>query len=62
MVKLNDGPYYGLTALLIEEDDLDVEAKRIIANDPYSIMISNYPYAIRRYPERFYGGNTSIAI
>ena len=62
MVKLNDGPYYGLTALLIEEDDLDVEAKRTIANDPYSIMISNYPYAIRRYPERFYGGNTSIAI
>ncbi len=62
MVKLNDGPYYGLTALLIEEDDLGVEAKRTIANDPYSIMISNYPYAIRRYPERFYGGNTSIAI
>lgn len=62
MVELNDGPYYGLTALLIEEDDLDVGAKRTIANDPYSIIISNYPYAIRRYPERFYGGNTSIAI
>lgn len=62
MVELNDGPYYGLTALLIEEDDLDVGAKRTIANDPYSIMISNYPYAIRRYPERFYGGNISIAI
>lgn len=62
MIKLNDGPYYGLTALLIEEDDLDVEAKRTIANDPYSIIISNYPYAIRRYPERFYGGNASIAI
>lgn len=62
MVELNDGPYYGLTALLIEEDDLDVGAKRTIANDPYSTIISNYPYAIRRYPERFYGGNTSIAI
>ena len=60
MVELNDGPYYGLTALLIEEYDLGVEAKRIIANDPYSTIINGYN--ILRYPERFYGGNTSIAI
>lgn len=62
MVKLNDGPYYGLTALLIEEDDLDVEAKRTIANDPYSAIISDYSYKIRRYPERFYSGSDLIEI
>lgn len=60
MVELNDGPYYGLTALLIEEYDLGVEAKRTIANDPYSNMINGCN--IRHYPERFYSGNTSIAI
>lgn len=60
MVELNDGPYYGLTALLIEEYDLGVEAKRIIANDPYSNIINGYN--IRHYPERFYSGNMSIAI
>lgn len=60
MVKLNDDPYYGLTALLIEEDDLDVEAKKTIANDPYSIIINGYN--IRHYPKRFYGGITSVAI
>lgn len=60
MVELNDGPYYGLTALLIEEYDLGVEAKRTIANDPYSNMINGCN--IRHYPERFYSGNTSIVI
>lgn len=60
MVELNDGPYYGLTAFLIEEYDLGVEAKRIIANDPYSNIINGYN--IRHYPERFYSGNMSIAI
>lgn len=60
MVELNDGPYYGLTALLIEEYDLGVEAKRIIANDPYFNIINGYN--IRHYPERFYSGNMSIAI
>lgn len=60
MVELNDSPYYGLTALLIEEYDLGVEAKRTIANDPYSNIISGYN--IRHYPECFYSNNTSIAI
>lgn len=61
-VQLDGGPYYGMIALLIEEDDLNIEAKKIISNDPYSTIINNYPYAIRRYPERFYNGNTPITI
>lgn len=60
MVELDGNPYYGMVALLIEEDDLDVEAKRMIAHDPYSNVINGYN--IRHYPERFYGGNTSIVI
>lgn len=52
-IRLDGGPYYGMVALLIEEDDLNVEAKKIISNDPYSTIINNYSYAIRRYPERF---------
>ena len=59
-IRLNGSPFYGITALLIEEDDLNVEAKKIIANDPYSAIISNHN--IRNYPERFYSGNTSTAI
>lgn len=61
-IRLDGGPYYGMVALLIEEDDLNVEAKKIISNDPYSTIITDYTYAIRRYPERFYSGSTSIAI
>lgn len=61
-IRLDGGPYYGMVALLIEEDDLNVEAKKIISNDPYSTIINNYVYAIRRYPERFYSYNRSIAI
>lgn len=61
-IRLDGGPYYGKVALLIEEDDLNVEAKKIISNDPYSTIITNYIYAIRRYPERFYSYNKSIAI
>lgn len=61
-IRLDGGPYYGIVALLIEEDDLNAEAKKIISNDPYSTIISNYIYAIRRYPERFYSGNMPITI
>lgn len=60
-IRLDGSPYYGVAALLIEEDDLNVEAKRIIANDPYTI-ISNHNYKIRHYPETFYSSSTSIAI
>lgn len=62
IIRLDGGPYYGMVALLIEEDDLNVEAKKIISNDPYSTIITDYTYAIRRYPERFYSYNRSIAI
>lgn len=61
-IRLDGGPYYGMVALLIEEDDLNVEAKKIISNDPYSTIITDYTYAVRRYPERFYSYNRSIAI
>lgn len=61
-IRLDGGPYYGMVALLIEEDDLNVEAKKIISNDPYSTIINNYSYAIRRYPERFYSGTMPITI
>lgn len=61
-IRLDGSPYYGVAALLIEEDDLNVEAKRIIVNDPYSTIISNHNYKIRHYPETFYSGSTSIAI
>lgn len=61
-IRLDGGPYYGRTALLIEEDDLDVEAKKIISNDPYSTIITDYIYLICCYPERFYSYNRSIAI
>lgn len=61
-IRLDGSPYYGVTALLIEEDDLNVEVKRIIANDPYSIIISNHNYKISHYPETFYSSSTSIAI
>ena len=61
-IRLNGSPYYGVAALLIEEDDLNVEAKRIIANDPYSTIISNRNYKICHYPETFYSRSTSIAI
>lgn len=61
-IRLDDSPYYGVAALLIEEDDLNVETKRIIANDPYSTIISNHNYKISHYPERFYNGSTSIVI
>lgn len=61
-IRLDGGPYYGMVALLIEEDDLNVEAKKIISNDPYSTIITDYTYAIHRYPERFYSYNKSIAI
>ena len=59
-IRLDGSPYYGVAALLIEEDDLSVEAKKIISDDPYSIMLSTYN--IRHYPERFYSSNTSTAI
>ena len=61
-IRLDGSPYYGVAALLIEEDDLNVEAKRIIANDPYSTIISNHNYKIRHYPETFYSSSTSIAV
>lgn len=62
-IRLDGSPYYGVAALLIEEDDLNVEAKRIIANDPYSTIISNHNYKmISYYPETFYSGSMSIAI
>ena len=61
-IRLDGSPYYGVAALLIEEDDLNVEAKRIIANDPYSTIISNHNYKISHYPESFYSSNTSTAI
>ena len=61
-IRLDGSPYYGIAALLIEEDDLNVEAKRIIANDPYSTIISNHNYKIRHYPETFYSSSMSIAI
>ena len=61
-IRLDGSPYYGVAALLIEEDDLNVEAKRIIANDPYSTIISNHNYKIRHYPETFYSSSMSIAI
>ena len=61
-IRLDGSPYYGVAALLIEEDDLNVEAKRIIANDPYSTIISNHNYKISHYPETFYSSNTSIAV
>lgn len=61
-IRLDSSPYYGVAALLIEEDDLNVEAKRIIANDPYSTIISNHNYKICHYPETFYSRSTSIAI
>ena len=60
-IRLNSSPYYGAVALLIEEDDLNVEAKRIIANDPYSTIISNHNYKISHCPETFYI-STSIAV
>jgi len=59
-VGLNGAPYWGLNALLIEEDDLDLRAKKVIGNDPYADMISTR--YINHYPERFYNGNTPIAI
>lgn len=59
-IQLKGSPYYGMTALLIEEDDLDAKAKRIISNDPYSIILNNFK--IHHYPELFYSNNTSIAI
>lgn len=61
-IRLDGRPYYGVAALLIEEDDLNVEAKRIIANDPYSTIISNHNYKIYHYPETFYSSSTSIAV
>ena len=61
-IRLDGRPYYGVVALLIEEDDLNVEAKRIIANDPYSTIISNHNYKISHYPETFYSSSTSIAV
>lgn len=61
-IRLDGSPYYGVAALLIEEDDLNVEAKRIITNDPYSTIISNHNYKIRHYPETFYSSSTSIAV
>ena len=61
-IRLDGSPYYGVAALLIEEDDLNVEAKRIIANDPYSTIISNHNYKVSHYPETFYSSSMSIAI
>ena len=61
-IRLDGSPYYGVAALLIEEDDLNVEAKKIIANDPYSTIISNHNYKISHYPETFYSSITSIAV
>lgn len=61
-IRLDGSPYYGVAALLIEEDDLNVETKRIISNDPYSTILNTYNYNIRHSPERFYSSSTSIAI
>lgn len=62
-IRLDGSLYYGVAALLIEEDDLNVEAKRIIANDPYSTIIINHNYKmISYYPETFYSSSTSIAV
>ena len=61
-IRLDCSPYYGVAALLIEEDDLNIEAKRIIANDPYSTIISNHNYKISHYPETFYSSSTSVAV
>lgn len=61
-IRLDGSPYYGVSALLIEEDVLNVEAKRIIANDPYSTIISNHNYKISHYPETFYSSSMSIAV
>ena len=60
-IRLDSSPYYGAVALLIEEDDLNVEAKKIIANDPYSTIISNHNYKISYYPETFYI-STSVVV
>ena len=60
-IRLDGSPYYGVAALLIEEDDLNVEAKRIIVNDPYSTIINNHNYKISYCPETFYI-STSVAV
>ena len=60
-IRLDGSPYYGAVALLIEEDDLNVEAKRIIVNDPYSTIINNHNYKISYCPETSYI-STSIAV
>ena len=60
-IRLDGSPYYGVAALLIEEDDLNVEAKRIIVNDPYSTIINNHTYKISYCPETSYI-STSIAV
>ena len=60
-IRLDSSPYYGAVALLIEEDDLNVEAKRIIVNDPYSTIINNHNYKISYCPETFYI-STSVAV
>ena len=60
-IRLDGSPYYGAVALLIEEDDLNVEAKRIIVNDPYSTIINNHNYKISYCPETFYI-STSVAV
>ena len=60
-IRLDSSPYYGAVALLIEEDDLNVEAKRIIVNDPYSTIINNHNYKISYCPETSYI-STSIAV
>ena len=60
-IRLDSSPYYGAVALLIEEDDLNVEAKRIIVNDPYSTIINNHNYKISYCPETFYI-STSVVV
>ena len=60
-IRLDGSPYYGVAALLIEEDDLNVEAKRIIVNDPYSTIINNHNYKISYCPETFYI-STSVVV
>ena len=60
-IRLDSSPYYGAVALLIEEDELNVEAKRIIINDPYSTIINNHNYKISYCPETFYI-STSVAV
>ena len=59
--RLDGSPYYGAVALLIEEDDLNVDAKRIIVTDPYSTIINNHNYKISYCPETFYI-STSVAV